>query len=292
MVSKLIYLMVSLFLISTTLAEVPLETGTTSSSGLCGFVYDWGTEDEGQQYSTNYISASWAGFEPSTEDPNNKVTVYYDWAIISDDVATDTIRNAGGEEDPSIRCRSESGLSETPDVADWAAVDSTYANNYQLSLTPGQSYFVLLRVTTTTLQSTGKVSKSIIYTNGHAISIATETRYTRGKGKKEGGEGKKNGGKKRKTTAGRAGPPVIFLPTLFESSSSFEPVFFVNSSEISSFLNQFSSGLLGWQIALIILGCVFALILLLVLVFIVVGRTKSEDKYETNVHKNENVEKV
>jgi len=249
MVSKLIYLIVSLFLISTTFAELPLETETSSTtSGLCGFVYDWGTEDEGQQYSTNYISASWAGFEPSTEDPNNKVTVYYDWAIISDDVATDTIRNAGGEEDPSIRCRSESGLSETPDVADWAAVDSTYANNYQLSLTPGQSYFVLLRVTTTTLQSTGKVSKSIIYTNGHAISIATETRYTRGKGKKEGGEGKKTVVKKEKLQLDVLVHPSfsyqhssrVLLPlspfsssTLVRShlsSTNFHPVFWVGKS--------------------------------------------------------------
>jgi len=281
---KLGCLLVSLLVITTTFGAPILDNKET----LCGYVYDWGSEDVGQQYSTNYISASWAGFE-STEDTNNIVSssVRYDWAIISDDLATETIRTSGTEEDPSIRCRSEVGISEKPDVADWVAVDSTYANNYQLSLTPGQTYYVLLRVTTTTIDETGKTTDSVIYTNGGGITISTETKYTRNNNARRG----RNNGRRGVTTTGQGilRPPTVFEPPLLESSS---PVIFVNSSHLSSFISFFSSGLFGWQIALIILACVFALILLLVLIFIVVGRSKGEDKYETNVHRNENVEKI
>jgi len=116
------------------------------------------------------------------------VTVLYDWAIISDQIATDAIRNAGSAEDPSKRCRSDVGISVKPDIADWVSVDSTYANSDQLSLFPGQIYYVLLRVTTMTKdEKSGESSESVIYTNGAAITISTETKYTRNnrKGKKK-----------------------------------------------------------------------------------------------------------
>jgi len=279
MAGKLVCLILSVLVVITTTARIPEEGGKGGNERLCGHVYDWGGEDVGEQVSTNYISASWVGFEP--ENTNNKVSVRYDWAIISDDIATDAIRNAGAEENPSIRCRSEVGILETPDVADWVAVDSTYANNYQLSLTPGQTYFVLLRVTTTTkIDEENRPIQSVIYTNGAPITISTETKYTRNNGKNKGGKGKGPGKNK---------PPVIFLPPAVSSVSS---LLFFNSSQLSSFVSLNSSGLFAWQIALIILSCLFALILLLIMIFIAVGRSKGEDKYETNVHRNENVEKI
>jgi len=258
-------------------------SSTTSVEGLCGYVYDWGTEDLGEQFSTNYISASWAGFEQAPNNNNNnlKTQVGYEWAIISDDMANDVIRLAASEEDSSKRCRENSGITGKPDIADWASVDATYASNYQLTLTPGQSYYVLLRVTTTATNSNGEVSEVVTYTNGAGITISTETRYTRGNNNNKNNKGK---GKKK----GKNGKMMVF-PSFLESTSS--PLLFVNSSFFSSFFGV-SSGLLGWQIALIIIACVVALILLLVLIFIVVGRTKGDDKYETNVHRNENTEKI
>jgi hypothetical protein len=275
-------------------------SATTTTSGLeatCGYVYDWGTEDMGQQYSTNYISASWAGFETPSSDNNLKTQVNYEWAIISDDLATEAIRLAATEEDSSIRCRDNSGISEKPDVADWSSVDSTYASNYKLTLTPGQTYYVLLRVTTTTTTLNGEVTESVTYTNGAGITISTTTKYTRGNNKnnKDNNNKDNNKGKNKNNKNGKNKPPVIInggLPSFLESTSSFSSLLFINSSDLSSFLSV-SSGLLGWQIALIIIACVFALILLLVLIFIVVGRTKGgDDKYETNVHRNENTEKI
>jgi len=274
MLGKLVFLV--LFLSST------LAISQSQEQGLCGYVYDWGTEDVGQQYSTSYISASWAGFEPTDDldfDNNNKVTIEYEWAIISDQIATDAMRAAGSQEDPSQRCRSEAGIPGTPDVVDWKSVDSTYANSDQLTLSPGSTYYVLLKVTTiTTDQKTGESAESVLYTNGAAITISTDTRYTRNvKGK--------GGGKRNRNRF----PNVIVNPSNLESSS---PLIFVNQSELSSFISIRSSGLLAWQIALIVLSCVFALILLLLLIFVIVGRGKGEDKYETNVHRNENVEKI
>jgi len=280
-----------------------LSTTVVTGSGLCGYVYDWGTEDVGRQYSTNYISASWAGFEEANDNSNIKSKVRYDWAIVSDDMATNAIRLAATEEDSSSRCRNNSGISGKPDVADWTNVDSTYATNYQLSLTPGQTYYVLLRVSTTTISSDGQVTESVIYTNGAGITISTTTKYTRGKNndnndnnnnnKRNKDNNNKNNNKNNKNNNKKNNNnnnPIV-LPSLLESSSSsfdFNPALFNSSHSAISV----SSGLLGWQIALIIIACVTALILLLVLIFIVVGRVKGDDKYETNVHRNENAEKI
>jgi hypothetical protein len=246
-----------------------LSMNTLVNSTQCGYVYDWGTENIGQQYSTNFISASWAGFQ-DTENEENNNKIRYEWAIISEKLATDAIRNADSVDGP--RCRAYPGFEGKPDIQDWTEVDSTYASNNKLTLFPGSTYWVILRVTTLKQSNVG--APEILYTNGAGISISTEARLA------ERGKFNKHFVRKHFKRSPSPSPELLY----FSSSS-------LSLSSFSSY-QDLSSGLLGWQIALIIIACVFATILILVLIFILVGRSKADDKYETNVHRNENVEKI
>jgi len=262
---------VQLSLILTLLLSL-LSLTTLVNGTQCGYVYDWGTENIGQQYSTNYISASWAGFQ-DTENEENDNKIRYEWAIISEKLATDTIRNADSEDGP--RCRTTPGFEGKPDIQDWTEIDSTYASNNKLTLFPGSVYWVVLRVTTikhSKVPTTTVLEEEILYTNGAGITISTEARLAE--------RGKNRFARKHFKLSPSPSPELLY----FSSSS-------LSLSSFSSY-QDLSSGLLGWQIALIIIACVFATILILVLIFILVGRSKADDKYETNVHRNENVEKI
>jgi len=104
----------------------------------CGFVLDGdvlSVDDDSMSKSDKY-HANWHGFG---ED------VQYEWAIISEDQASATIKNVGDLSDIKTRCRKESGIDGEPDTLNWTLLGSNVNSAAtSLPLLDGKTYYVLL----------------------------------------------------------------------------------------------------------------------------------------------------
>jgi len=104
----------------------------------CGFVLDGdvlNVDDDSMSIYDKY-HANWHGFG---ED------VQYEWAIISEDQASATIKSVGDLSDIKTRCRKESGIDGEPDTLNWTPLGTNVNSaSTSLPLIDGKTYYVLL----------------------------------------------------------------------------------------------------------------------------------------------------
>jgi len=88
----------------------------------CGYLYDGITreKDVGRQKKSYPISANWKGF---THDEDKDAKIKYQFAIVSQEVLTETILHSGPEAPTEKRCRYDDGLEGfKPDVVGWTTL--------------------------------------------------------------------------------------------------------------------------------------------------------------------------
>lgn len=116
-------------LVSLAFAATPLH---------CGVVIDGSSsEDIDVQSSLSKISASWPGFEDGWE--KNRV-LRYEWAVISSSLASNAVK--------ARECRENSGFVGLPDILPWTNAETKTSASASVRLTNGETYYVIVRVTT------------------------------------------------------------------------------------------------------------------------------------------------
>lgn len=122
----------------------------------CGYIYDGPRlgVDIDRQNSNTTIQAVWEGFGEG---------VKYEVAIISEDMATRTVKKSGNEAPNSTRCRDTESFNGTnPDVKGYTSVKGTYFIDDNLDLVKGVRYYVVLRVSD---------GDEVLYTNSNGVTI-------------------------------------------------------------------------------------------------------------------------
>jgi len=188
--------------------------------------------------------------------------VTYQVAVISQSMATPAIRQSGWNTKAfSPRCRIASGIGkQKPDTADWKFTETqnTYIN-MSVKLYPGVRYFVIVRAH---IQGT---TGRTVYSNSNGF---VPDPYGDGAddddGQGDDGSNDDDGGDDDDT-----------------------------GNENDADNDGDDDGLAPYQSGLIAMGCaLFCLLLLCCLLLLVFFTRKSEDKYTTTVHRNENVDKL
>jgi len=144
----------------------------------CGHLYDGITreKDIGRQKSNYPISANWRGF---THDDDDDAQIKYQFAIISQDVLTETILYSGAEAPTKKRCRRDDGLEGfKPDVVGWTTLtfdgkksssDTEGAFRIEdLDLEKKYRYYVIL---------SAQYKDEIIYTNSDGVYITDRDNF-------------------------------------------------------------------------------------------------------------------
>jgi len=144
----------------------------------CGFLFDGITKEKdiGRQKDDYPISANWAKF---THDDDKDAKIKYQFAIISQDVLTETILHSGPEAPTKKRCRRDDGLEGfKPDVVGWTTLtfDGKKSSSdtdgafriYDLDLEKKYRYYVIL---------SAQYKDEIIYTNSDGVYITDRDNY-------------------------------------------------------------------------------------------------------------------
>jgi len=144
----------------------------------CGRLYDGITreKDVGRQKQDYPISANWKDF---THDDDKDAKIKYQFAIVSQDVLTESILYSGPEAPTHKRCRRDDGLEGFhPDVVGWTTLtfdkkkttkDTDGAFRiYDLDLKKKYRYYVIL---------SAQYKDEIIYTNSDGVYITDRDDY-------------------------------------------------------------------------------------------------------------------
>jgi hypothetical protein len=144
----------------------------------CGRLYDGITRDYdvGRQKPDYPISANWKDF---THDDDKDAKIKYQFAIISQEVLTETILYSGPEAPTKRRCRRDDGLEGLkPDVVGWTTLtfdkkkttkDTDGAFRiYDLDLKNKYRYYVIL---------SASYKNETIYTNSDGVYITDRDNY-------------------------------------------------------------------------------------------------------------------
>jgi len=207
------------------------------------------------------LSAAWDGFD------DGESSVSYQWAVISEELATSVILASGEQAEESVRCRTVPGFEGSPDILDWQTTEDTFVRVTNLMLTLDTTYYVVIRAENQAGQ--------ILFTNSDGVRILEHHLIERAIQQKKDNPRKRDNSRKSndsrkddKSTASSSG------------------------SSSSSSNDDDDDGLADWEIGLIAAGCALFCLLLLLLLLIGISFGKGEDKYQTTVHRNENVERI
>jgi len=133
------------------LAAFLCTTTLCAAQSNCPYVFDGNMFqfDLNTQTSIREMSANWYGL-------TERQVVSYDWAIISEKLATPAILNDG--------CRFASGISGLPDVAQWESTRMrTLVTKSDLKLQVGTTYYVLIRTTL--------IDGTLLFSNSNGVRI-------------------------------------------------------------------------------------------------------------------------
>jgi hypothetical protein len=170
--------MLVIWLPTSTRGQVVEDDPYLNSVLKCGKIYDGITQakDVGRQRAEYPITANWEGFE-HPDEPDTQIK--YQFAIISQEVLTQTIVDTSYYATPAKRCRDNDGLEGfKPDVVGWTTlifkgeretVDAAGALRVNdLDLKYGYRYYVILKA---------QLNDEIIYTNTDGVYITKRTGY-------------------------------------------------------------------------------------------------------------------
>jgi len=189
--------------------------------------------------------------------------VTYRVAVISEALANSAITSSGFNAlGFSPRCRTDTGIGKiVPDVVDWTYVSTneTYIN-LNVSLPSGIRYYTIVRA-----HIQGQLTHQAVYSNSDGFTTNTASGADDDDGTSDSDEDDDDDGDEDD----------------------------IGNNNDDGNDEDGDDGLAPYQSGLIAMGCaLFCLLLLCLLLLVVFASRKSEDKYTTTVHRNENVDKL